>query len=373
MRSKQLILICLIVITVVMIRDISQGGLSVIDGISQNLVRVDTPNRQDFASISSSITQSTEGIHHLVVDSNSLGDIQIVGADSGIIEVDYVLTVYAEQKNLAEEHEYMKSPGIILIKEGSKMLLSTEKLMPNRAGIYKVTLDYVIRVPRDIQVQIDNELSTISVSEIRNDVIVKSKSGSVILSDIEGAIQAEKTGSGSLRISNSVGNVKLDTRSYYSVHVSNLAGDVDLKSELSIVRLENILGSASVSSKYGSLNIDSLEGDLYVQSRLTTVEGTRIDGTIDIDAQYGRIDLSDIASETHVKITQGNITLGVRDIEDGYSVDIRSLGRIDSDIPLTQKSEGDKSLVAEATGIFRNGKISITLETDLGQVTLRIR
>lgn len=373
MRSKQLILICLVVITVVMIRDVSQGRLSVIiDEIVQDLAKIDAQNRQNFASISSSITQSTEGIQHLIVDSNSLGNIQIVGADSELIEVAYVLTVYAERKRLAEEHEYIKSPGITLIKEGSKVILSTEKLMPNRAGIYKVTLDYVICVPRHIQVQIDNELSTISVSGIKNDVLVKSKSGSVILSDIEGAIQAE-TDSGPLRISNSVGNVKLDTKSYYSVHVSNLAGDVDLKSELSIVLLENILGSASVYSKYGSLYIGSLEGDLDVQSRLTTVKGTRIDGTIDIDAQYGRIDLSHVASETHVKITQGNITLGLRDIEDGYLVAIRSLGKIDSDIPLTQKSEGDKSLVAEATGIFKNGEIPITLETDLGQVTLRIR
>jgi DUF4097 and DUF4098 domain-containing protein YvlB len=372
MRSKQLILICLIVITVVMIRDVSQGGLSVIiDEIVQDLVKIDAQNRQDFASISSSITQSTEGIQHLVADSNSLGNIQIVGADAEIIEVDYVLTVYAERKKLAEEHEYMKSPGITLIKEGSKVLLSTEKLMPNRAGIHKVTLDYVIRVPRHIQVQIDNELSTISVSGIKNDVIVKSKSGSVILSDIEGAIQAEKTGSGPLRISNSVGNVNINGMSH--VYVSSLLGDLILESRFANVVLEDISGSASVFTHYGSLRISKLKGNLDLQTGSTIVQGADIDGTIDIDAKYGRIDLSRIASETHVKTTQGNITLGLRDIEDGYSVAIRSLGKIDSDIPLTQKSEGDKSLVAEATGTFKNGKIPITLEADLGQVTLRIR
>lgn len=172
-------------------------------------------------------------------------------------------------------------------------------------------------VPQNINVNIENASSDITLARLIGQMKINNHYGNVQATDMQSNM-ALKVASGNTILKTIEGNIATDCN-YGNLVLSNVKGHVNVKNNSSDITLANITGNTLINSSYGDIHIDSLAGKLKIKLTSGNITTHRLNGdSVDINNSYGNIVLSNIeaavkanniSGNTHFNHIKGNVKL----------------------------------------------------------------
>lgn len=221
--------------------------------------------------IEKSMALSSDQLKMLEVDAGA-GLLTIKGVD-GATDIDVQANIYTNKN-----HDYL----LTLEKVGSRAVLVAKH--KSTSGFWNgdsPRIDLVVKVPKNLILDIDDGSGSISVTNINNLVEIDDGSGEIHVNNINGDLIIED-GSG-------------------EIEVSNVSGNIDI---------EDGSGELFVKEVGGSVNIDDGSGDLTLR---------HIGGKVTIDDGSGGIEVTDAGGLTITESGSGG--LKVKDIKGEFNID----------------------------------------------------
>lgn len=305
------------------VQDIANGGLtSRIVNFNYNS-RYETRENKNFSIASNGVTK--------LIATNQNGNIVIGKSTSDKIEINANITI----RNNDEEYAKSIVESLVVI-EGSDLLrVSTSKgiYSSDKYKIQGVTVDYDIKIPNNIEVEVENKFGNIEVANNIGNLKVTNSNGDIDISNI----------AGSVTLNNKFGFIK----------VNNVEGDLKTEGSNGDIRISNIKGKASVNSKFGEINVTNVAKKIDIvnsNGEITLRNDSVVNEGISIENKFGKIDVS------LPKEQQGNFKCSAR------------FGDIHSNLKLVEAEEKDKS--KSLNGIIGDSSTSIFIKNDNGDIAL---
>ena len=319
------------------------------------------------------------------------GDVSITGADVETVQVKVVKTAYDSTQARADAE--VKTIKYTIEQVGNSITLKYELPKSTNFSNNVNTVDFIVTVPNEVSVNINNSFGEISVVDTKGTVDIKNSFGDVTIENVEGAVTA-KTNSGEVSATSIVaGSDNIDLSSDFGSIVLKKAGakDITLDSNsgtitLNEVRATNDLttntdfgntkfenGSANslhietnsgkvslgkviiskeifVKDDFGDIELEQAFAssyDLHANSGSIIVDGAK--GKLKVDSDFGNITISNAQSVTlTVETNSGTVefsgTLGV-----GPHFIKSDFGGIDINLPT-------------------DTKLTVDLKTDFGNI-----
>ena len=186
---------------------------------------------------------SAEGIQTLRIDSGA-GFLNVEGKE-GLSAIEVKAEIYVkglkdeEMKEFIEDHVKLN-----LERKGDRaVLVSGIEWSP--FSFREVRIDLTVKVPRAMNLDIDDGSGTVEVTNIRGDVVLDDGSGSIHVENVEGDLEIED-GSG-------------------DITVRNITGDVQIDDGSGGISVSHIGGSVTVDDGSGSIDIHDVEKDVILE------------------------------------------------------------------------------------------------------------
>lgn len=262
--------------------------------------------------------------------SNLAGDITITGGNSEEVTIDALKRT--RRSNAAAQ---LQSVTIEVLEGPSRVDVRT--FYPRRRNI-NVWVDYTVTVPRG---------STVSV---------RSLSGSITLSDIDGEVRGESAS----------GHVTASAARVARLH--SLSGNVEMRAGSGDSYVSTMSGVVTVTgAKLRSLSASSVSGRVRLIDVITDrANANSMSGSIEYSgplAKGGRYEL---------KSHSGSIVLGIQG-PTGFDLDANTFsGSIDTEIPVTVRSDS-RGRQRAVRGTFGDGSAVVVVSTFSGEVKVAKR
>ena len=195
----------------------------------------------------------------------------------------------------------------------------------------RMSVEYQVQVPREIQVKISTEGGSIAVRNIAGRVDAESGGGSISLGDVAGPISAEtgggsievanssnlldlRTGGGSIRITGSKGKVKASTGGG-SISLQGASDIVALDTGGGSVKVEQCGSELHVSTGGGSINVGDVSGLARLETGGGSIRLASARGPVTAETGGGSIELYKLMEGAKAETGAGPITaefLGVK-------------------------------------------------------------
>ena len=218
------------------------------------------------------------GINILLIQSGA-GSLILKGVE-GIdkIEVSADITVQGLQPEDLESY-FENNVFLDLKKRGRKAVLLAEFLRSSRVKPHESRIDLLVRMPRNMNLRIDDGSGPIHASGFSGDVEIDDGSGIIIIRDITGKVRIGDT-SGPLIVESIMGNVDVKDGSG-SIDINFVVGNVSVLDGSGSITIQDIDGYVKVSDGSGSIDIHD------VSKNVTILESDS--GEINIEGVQGRI------------------------------------------------------------------------------------
>jgi DUF4097 and DUF4098 domain-containing protein YvlB len=250
------------------------------------------------------------------------GSLQIQGFDSlKTIEVEAEIVIEGMSKSKAESfiEEHMV---LSLEKKRNYARLNSDfedsggLTFPFFTNVRSLQINLIVKVPKDLMLDIEDGSGDIFVANINNSIIVNDGSGDmeiegvigelrigdgsgeITLSDIEGNIRLDD-GSGEIALSNIRGNVEISDGSG-DIELEQITGLVDAGDGSGEIQAEEIDGSISVSDGSGEIDIRSVSGDIEIEDGSGNMEVAGVGGTVIIDDESGDIRVDSVKGDVEI-------------------------------------------------------------------------
>lgn len=247
-------------------------------------------------------TVETKGRDKLVVDNHN-GDVEVVKSDVENIEIKADIKI---QHNQDEETVAQIADSIVGISETDIIKIRTDLTNIKQNNGYSIQVDYVIKVPEIMSVEIENKFGYVLVDGIGLSAAVKNPNGNTELKNIGGDI----------KVDSSFGNVTAE----------NVSGKAEIDLKNGSQTLKNIEGSLIASNTFGSIEVDNVRGDATLSASNGDINAKSIGGKLKVNGKFSKMNLIDISGNSDIEGGNGDIYLE----EAGGDVRIRnSFGRID--------------------------------------------
>lgn len=243
---------------------------------------------------------------------NKFGEIKIndTGGDSVTIKV--VITV--DNPSSGKAKELMNMIQVDFQKSGGLVSAET-RIEDSFRSKQKFSIDYLINVPKDRELNITNRYGSVTVNEL-------DAKGSFAISYGSMTAGKMKAPAGNpVRISISYGKADLETinEAVMEFRYSKLyAGEINqltLNSRYSDINLTKT-GSLTLDSKYDAVSTDEVD-DLKSVSKYTNYKVGLLTGSVDLDTGYGSVRISRVdARFDRIKIVNsyGGINIGLNEL-----------------------------------------------------------
>lgn len=204
-------------------------------------------------SISYSKHYELEGNNREKIKINdAVGKIVIEKSENDKIIIDAVVNLKGNHKNSSLENE----DNVINIDD--KKVLSINHLSNfSKNNINFVSVDYIIKVPNNIPLEIDNKFGVTIIKGISADVKVDSSAGKVTVQEVKGNVSVDNK-FGATECFDIVGNIKIDN-SNGEINIDNISGKAELQGKFGAVKASNIKGDTTIDNANGSVNFSSNE------------------------------------------------------------------------------------------------------------------
>ncbi len=370
MRRKQIPILILIVLSIIMVYDISVTGLNMFSNIvfrgnfpqSQGGFNIDPalPHVSDSNSLSKSIPSLSE-----LIINNPAGSIMLIANDEDDIHIDYEITVYATTEEDAAE--YLKMLYIDVLQIGKQLQLDVKRPISTPTSINGVRVSYKIYAPRRLALDILNRYGPVEIKGFDGYVKARNWYDLLRIEDIDNSIDVE-CNYGAAEVYNITGNADIGN-TYEITDIKGIGGNVMLRTRYSNLTIDQVGGNLKIDTRYGKVSLDNVAGNLEVETNYADLNARRIKGAINILGAYADIEVQDMVRKANIRTRYGDITVGLLPHSEGYTFEGESsYGNITGNIPLVTETV-DKSTV-KARGTIGEGKYLIKLNVNFGNITI---
>jgi len=159
-------------------------------------------------------------------------------------------------------------------KRGNKAVLRAEFLRSSRFRPLEAKVDLLVRIPRKMNVRIDDGSGPVHASGISGNFEIDDGSGSITIRDIIGRVRVGDM-SGPITVEFVRGNVDIKDGSG-SIHLNLLVGDVSVVDSTGSITIQDVEGQVKVSDGSGSIDIHDISKNVSIlesDSGAISIEG----------------------------------------------------------------------------------------------------
>lgn len=327
----------------------------------------------------------------LTVDS-AAGDVVVTGGDVDTVEVKVVMTAYDSTQARADEE--VKTIKYVIEQTGNTITLKYELPKSMNFNNNINTVDFIVTVPTETTVEIDNSSGIVDVSDVKGNVGIDGDFGDVTVENIEGALAIASSGGtidvksvnadeSDIKVDADFGDITLEKVSGKDISVTSssgtinftdvrAAGDVLIRSDFGNTTYEN--GSAE------SLSLDTNSGK-------TTVTKVNVRKELSVQNDFGDIELTQaLAGSYDLHTNSGEITIdgakgSLKASTDFGNIDIQNAKSVNLDVKTNSGtiyfsgslSEGPHSIITDFGNVNialpSDAKLSVDLSTDFGNIS----
>ena len=210
--------------------------------------------------------------------SNRNGNIEVSPWQEEKIRIEAIKKIKAANKKKARE--YAEELKIEISREGRKIIIRTirPELEERRGfwGIFRISkgeiqakVDYNIRVPEKLDLNLRSRNGSIKTGGIQGDVTGETRNGGIQIDDVEGEIFARSRNGG--------------------IQMSNISGPVDVETRNGKISLSEIIGSVETVTRNGNIRVDQADEDVSAHSRNGSISLLKIGGSVNASTRNGKI------------------------------------------------------------------------------------
>jgi DUF4097 and DUF4098 domain-containing protein YvlB len=265
-----------------------------------------------------------------------IGSIAVRGEDIDSVEVEIVREVRTTSEKRASE--ILKDYDIQFDHQGDDVTIQAKYKKKGLMGFWNnigkhLRVKFIIAVPSEYNVDLDTKGGSISVENIRGEVLSHTSGGSLHFDGIDGSLSGETSG-GSISIGEVIGRSDIRT-SGGSIRIKRAEGPVDAHTSGGSITVEEVRGTIKAHTSGGSVKA-------YLSQQPT--------------------------SDCRLTTSGGSITVSLSE-DIGLDVDAKTNGgRVHTDFPVSIQGEMSKnSLQAEVNG----GGPELYLRTSGGSIYLK--
>ncbi len=335
---------------------------------------VEGANYRHEETISKSI--SVEAAKRLVIESLS-GDITVTGEEGReTIELKIVKTVRADDEETARK--IAESMGVVVTRPEDMIKIETR--YPEKGKVRKSIFSFFVErgqsmsisltliVPTGLSIETASASGDVEICLIMADVEASSASGDLVIRDIGGDLTVA-VASGDIMVDGVGSTVKLSSAAG-DIVVRDVRGDAEISVATGDVELTSIGGSLDLSSYTGDSVIDGV-GAVRYEGISGAARFVDVRGAVEASAASGDLSFRvtpEDKSDYSITTSSGNIALRFLQImEDGYILKAATTsGEISARLPITV-TKVDRNKI---TGIVRDGRAKVFLETASGNITV---
>jgi len=349
MSHRQTLAIALVLLTFFVISDLAYAGL--LDG------------RDEYTQETShTITIQPDG---QIGASTPDGHITVEAWDGK--DVSLVITKRVRtRRGAASAESYFAKMDVDINKSSSNLEIIGD--VPNHAVGYGFSIDYEMKVPADVGLELRTSDGAVRVHGVYGNVYARSSDGDISVNEIG---EAElRTSDGNIRADAIEGDVSAIT-SDGDIRITNVGGDANIRSSdgdidcrevrgLVVVQLSD--GDARMQAVHGGVSARSSDGVLIVRDAAGPVELKTSDGDIELSLAQP-IPMSRVTCTT----SDGNIRLNLEETAAFTIAAKTSDGRVNIDLPgKYERDEKSKRVEGHVNG----GGPAVRLRTSDGSITI---
>jgi DUF4097 and DUF4098 domain-containing protein YvlB len=310
---------------------------------------------------------------------NPNGTVTIMTNTEDRLKIDAVKNIYAESQEEAEfvadhvqveindaDGHFTIEPRFLKIQHRSpsfwQKLLGQGNEESSRGSV-----DFVISVPADCNVDLYNPLGNIEVKGLRGRVEVSGDAGDVEVAEIIGNVNIV-TSSGAVAVKNIEGEVYIRANGS-DLNFFSISGDLEIRNSAGDVAGEYLIGDLSLTLQDGRIDLDFIEGDIRIKTTSAAVIIDQDFGSLDVSTESGDIDIAtelNSSRDYFVETVSGSIRFMVPEASGGEVRLEAGSCEIDTQIPIAIESFSRTRI----SGSFGNGGPKIVLVTATGDITL---
>lgn len=159
-------------------------------------------------------------------------------------------------------------------------------------------IDYDLFIPKEklktISVRVNSAIVDVRSIVVAEALNIHVRSGEILAENILGDIDI-RSHSGQVKLSDIQGAVKVDSRSGF-VSANNLSSDATIRSWSGAIQMSQVGGTVSAHTRSGAVNIDGVRGDVDVQTRSGSISLNNISGSVAALARSGSISITRASS-----------------------------------------------------------------------------
>jgi hypothetical protein len=231
---------------------------------------------------------------------NKYGDVNFITVNSDSITVCGVITIVQDNKDLVKSNLKLVTIKIERVKDTVLVSTSYDKKFFSeeaRQGRKRFSVDYLVKMPSYIDVNLTNEFGNVAVDEL---------SGTVNVRLSQGILMAKKLTKGNIRPLSSIytdhSQINIEEMNWMALTLFNCTSvDIEraqaltMKSSISKIKLGEV-GSLICNSKSDSYNIRSIN-NLLSESIYSEFEIGLLKGQLKSKATYGSIRISGVSRD----------------------------------------------------------------------------
>ena len=341
------------------------------------------------ATTEESKSLKVDGPVTLNVDDDA-GSVTVVGADVEKVEVKVIKTGYAATQSRAKED--LKNIKYEIKQDGNKITLLYN--LGNVRTTHIDTVDFIVTVPSETTVNIENKLGEVSISETKGNVEIANDFGKVTAENIEGSLTVKnnsgevtataiKAGNGNIDLHSDFGEITLTQASGANITLDSNSGTITLddvratgelttKTDFGNTKYENVsANSLNVDTSSGKVSLLNLKisKELKVEDDFGDIElNQAFAGSYDLHTNGGSIIVDGVKNKLKAYTDFGDIT-----IENAQSVtlDLKTNGgKVQFSGSLGEGPHSVKSDFGEITmALPADTKLNVDLKTDFGGIS----
>ena len=299
---------------------------------------------------------------------NKFGEVRINNDGGSEVTIDVTVTVEAANERKAEE--LLDMIEVKFSKSGSTVKAETE-IENNFKSQRKFSIDYVVNIPSDKNLEIENKYGNTIVNDLEADGIFDIKYGNFTASELK------TPEGGKLRLDLKYGNGSIGEASNleaivgYSPLTIEEVKSLDLESKYSNIEVEEG-GDFLIDSKYDKLNFGEV-GSVSAETKYTNIKIDQLSKSLKIESGYGGVQVGEIDEGFEfISVTNsyGQIRLGLDDASYNVEAECKYCG-IDypeDDFTGDRIKENNSFSIKGKVGTTTGGKVNI--KSQYGEIKL---
>lgn len=194
------------------------------------------------------------------------GSIEVAAGNENEITIDATRKVDWEDEQA--EKEYFANVPVKISQEGNAITISARRQggMSGHSSRHHSTTDgrYVIRVPKNFEVELQTSGGEISVANVNGEISTKTNGGDLKFAHLKGKLDGNTSG-GSIEIADCEGQLKTRT-SGGNIEAKGGSGEMDAHTSGGSVLVENFAGPAQIETSGGNLEFTNVRGRLIART-----------------------------------------------------------------------------------------------------------